>query len=393
MAEEPPILNILAPHSRRAALEREFTRRKALTAALGGAASLYLAGCGGTSGGGGAQQAAPIAKDAKVEAGPMLMANWPDYTDPKTYKDYTAAVGPDVKVEGFGSNSELVAKLSAGGSEYDIVVPSGSYVPQLAQKGLARELDHSLIPNLKNLQPKFTKNVHDPGNKYSVTKDYGITTFYYRKDVVPNPPDTLLGWFQLLPKLKGKNVNFIEGAAETLPLPLLALGLSPTTTNAADYEKAMQLMMAAKPAIKTINSTYIERLSRGQIDVGLGWNGDIARGAAEAKKKGVDIGMFVPQDRGWTWTDDWVIAAGGKNPVAAHKWINYMLDPKVAGQEWNYVVYPIPVIGADQYADPKVAKNTMTNIPQDVIATYSMGKLTPELTDMQAKYYGQFRAA
>jgi spermidine/putrescine transport system substrate-binding protein len=391
MAEDQPTLKILAPHSRRAALEREFTRRKALTAALGGAASLYLAGCGGKSGGG-AEKAAPIAADAKVEAGPLLMANWPDYTDPATYKAYTAAVGPDVKVEGFGSNSELVAKLSAGGSEYDIVVPSGSYVPQLAEKGLARELDHSLIPNLKNLQKKFTENVHDPGNKYSVTKDYGITTFYYRTDAVPNPPDTLLGWFELLPKLKGKNINFIEGAAETLPLPLLALGLEPTSVDEADYEKAMELMMGAKPAIKTINSTYIERLGRGQIDVGLGWNGDIARGAAEAKKKGVEIGMFVPQDRGWTWTDDWVIAAGGKNPVAAHKWINEMLDPKNAGREWNYVVYPIPVVGAEEFADPKIAKNPMTNIPEDVIANYSMGNLSPELTEIQSKYYGKFRA-
>jgi putrescine transport system substrate-binding protein len=273
------------------------------------------------------------------------------------------------------------------------VVPSGSYVTQLVEKGLARKLDHSLIPNLKNLHPQFTKNRFDPGNQYSVTKDYGITTFYYRKDVVPEPPDTLLGWFELLPKMKGKNINFIEGAAETLPLPLLALGLDPTSTDEADYDKAIELMLTAKPAIKTINSTYIERLGQGQIDIGLGWNGDIARGAAAAKEKGIEIGMFVPQDRGWTWTDDWVINATGKNPVAAHKWINLMLDPKVAGQEWNFVVYPIPVTGAEKYAKPEVANNPMTNIPADVLSTYTMGTLNPELTAVQSKYYGQFRSA
>jgi spermidine/putrescine-binding protein len=377
-------LNILAPH----------TRRRAITTALGGAASFYLAGCGGSSSQSQESQGdTSLGAEAKVEEGPLLMANWPDYTDPKTYKDYTAEVGPEVKVEGFGSNSELIAKLGAGGSDYDIIVPSGSFVVELVEKNLARPLDHSLIPNLKNLKEQFTKNRFDPGNKYSVTKDYGITTFYYRKDVVKEPPDTLLGWFELLPKMKGKNINFIEGAAETLPLPLLALGKDPTTTNEADYEEAMKLMFAAKPAIKTINSTYIERLGQGQIDIGLGWNGDIARGAAAAKENGVEIGMFIPQDRGWTWTDDWVINASGKNPVAAHKWINYMLDPKVAGQEWDYVVYPNPVVGSEKYASPEVSKNTMTNIPEDVLSKYSMGLLSPELTKLQTKYYGQFRSA
>jgi spermidine/putrescine-binding protein len=377
-------LNILAPH----------TRRRAITTALGGAASFYLAGCGGSSSqsSGGEDQKA-LGADAKVEGGPLLMANWPEYVDPKTYKDYTAKYGPEIKVEGYGSNSELMAKLGAGGTEFDIVVPSGSYVTQMIEKGLARELDHSLIPNLKNLHPQFTKNAFDPGNKYSITKDYGITTFYYRKDVVPEPPDTLLGWFELLPTMKGKNINFIEGAAETMPLPLLALGLDAGSTNEADYEKAMELMLGAKSAIKTINSTYIERLGRGQIDIGLGWNGDISRGAAMAKEKGIEIGMFISQDRGWTWTDDWVINASGKNPVAAHKWLDLMLDPKVAGQEWNFVGYPIPVVGADKHAKPEVVENEMTNISPDVLATYSMGTLSPELTEIQSKYYGQFRSA
>jgi len=372
------------------------TRRKALMAGAGGMASLLLAACGGKSGaGGGGNSAAASGAEklgTKVEAGPLLMANWADYVDPADYKRYTAKFGPKTKVEGYGSNDELIAKLSAGGSDYDIVVPSGGYIPEIVEKGLARPLDHALLPNLKNLQPKFTKNPWDPGNKHAVTKDYGITSFYYRKDVVPDPPTTLEGWWQLIPKLKGKSINFIEGSAETIPLALLALGLDASSTKDADYQQAMKLMNAAKPAISNINSTYIERLGRGDIDLGIGWNGDVARAATDAKKKGIDIGFFVPQDRGWYWTDEWLIPAAGKNPVAAHAWINYMLDPKVAGGEQTWVGYNIPVQGALDYVPAAVAKNPMTDIPDDVLDKYSSGINTPELTAIQSKYYSLFRS-
>jgi spermidine/putrescine-binding protein len=381
MEHEP--ITILAPNT-------SVTRRRALSLGFGGMASLYLAACGGTSGS--KPAAKPLSTTGKVEPGPLLLANWPDYTDPRTYKDYTKAVGPAVKVEGFGSNDELVTKLSSGGTSYDIVVPSGDYVKEIAAKGLARELDHSLIPNLKNLQQKFREDPGDPGNKYSVTKDYGITTFYYRTDVVKEPPDTLLGWFQALPKYKGKNINFIEGAGETLPLVLISLGLDPHSTKDADYQKALNLLESVKPSIKTINSSYIDRLSRGEIDIGLGWNGDIARGIDAARKRGVEIKMFISPDKGWYWTDTWLIPAAAKNPVAAHKWINFVLEPKIAGQEWNYVVYPPPVDGARDYAKPSIAGDPNTNIPEQVIKTYSSGIRTPALSAIQGKYYTRFRS-
>ena len=388
-------INVLAPHHRRAAIEREVTRRRALSLGLGGLASFYLAGCGGKSAPGagseGGGKTSALSPDDPVEKGPLLLANWPDYTDPKTYKAYEAAIGPAVKVDGFGSNDELIAKLNAGGANYDIVVPSGTFVPQIAERGLARELDHDLIPNLKNLKQKFREDINDPGNKYAVTKDYGITTFYYRTDVVTDPPDTLLGWWEELPKYKGKNINLVEGGPETIPLTLIALGLDPQSTNEADYQKALDLMLKAKPAVKTINSSYIDRLSQGRIDIGLGWNGDIARGIAAAAERDVEVKMFISQDGGWYWTDCWMIPSAGKNPVAAHKWIDYMLDPKVAGREWNFVVYPIPVTGAEKYADPEVSGNPNTNIPDEVLDTYSQGKLTPETSALLAKYYTRFR--
>jgi spermidine/putrescine-binding protein len=254
------------------------------------------------------------------------------------------------------------------------------------------KLDHELLPNLANLEDAFKTVKYDNGNKYSITKDYGITSFYYRKDVVKDPPDTIQGWFEVLPKYKGKNINFIEGGSETWGMFMLGAGKDESSTNEADYQAALDLALKVKPAIKTINSTYIERLGQGNIDIGLGWNGDILRAAIEAKKKGIDIGFTVPKGAGEYWTDNWCIASAAKNPVAAHKWINYALSPEIAGKEWNYVGYKVPVKGADKYVDPEIAKSYMTNIPNDVLQGYSTTIVTPEISDLVAKYYTKFKA-
>jgi spermidine/putrescine-binding protein len=396
--DQPEDINILVPAERRRAIARAITRRQALSASAAGVAGLYLAGCGGKSGSGGsgASSSSGSSKSSSLEGKPvessMLMSNWVDYVDPKDLKSFTKSVGPTIKLEGYGSNDELIAKLSAGGSNYDIVVPSASYVPECIQKGLLMPLDHKLLPNLKNLEPAFQNTNYDPGNKYSITKDYGITSFYYRKDVVKDPPDTIQGWFQILPKYKGKNINFIEGGSETWGMFMLGAGKDETSTNEDDYKAALQVALRVKPAIKTINSTYIERLGQGQIDIGLGWNGDILRAAIEAKKKGIDIAMTVPKGAGEYWTDNWCIASSAKSPVAAHKWINYALTPEIAGKEWNYVGYKVPVKGAEEFVDPQIAKSYMTNIPEETLKGYSTTIVTPRISDLTAKYYTKFKA-
>jgi spermidine/putrescine transport system substrate-binding protein len=400
MSDRPEELNILVPEEQRARVSRMITRRRALVAGGGAAMAGYLAACGGSTssnsgGGGGSKDEQPTTPaDAPVEQGDLLMANWVDYSDPKNYKDYQSEIGPKVKVSGYGSNDELLAKLRAGGSKFDIVAPTGYAVKTMIDQGLALQLNHELIPNIKNLSAAFTKTEYDPGNKYSVPKDYGITSFYWLTDKFSGDPKTIGDCFEMLkdPKMKDLRVNFLEGGTQVMALALNALDYSLNSEDQGEIDEAKQLLIDVKPNVDTINSTFIERASRGEIDFGMGWNGDIRRAIVELKKKGREMVFLVPEGKTEYWVDNWVIPTDSDHPVAAHKWINFVLEPAAAGREMNYHQYPVPVEGITG-VDEKLANDPIINISDEKISGYETQLQTPKGTQQRDRAYTEFKAA
>jgi spermidine/putrescine transport system substrate-binding protein len=406
MSDRPDELNILVPESSRAAVQRIVTRRQALIAGGGAALAAYLAGCGGSTGedsaGGGAsgggeetsEAAPPTPADGQVEDGDLLLANWVDYSDPVNYKGYTKEVGPKVKVSGFGSNEEILAKLRAGGSKYDVVAPSNNAVKTMADLGLIMPLTHELIPNRKNITPAFTQSDYDPGNKYSMPKDYGITSFYWLTDKVSETPATLKECFDLLktPKFEDLRVNFLEGGVQLMALALAALGYSINTEEQSEIDEAKQLLVDVKPNVDTVNATYIERASRGEIDFGMGWNGDVRRAIEALKKKDREMIFLVPEGKGDYWVDNWVIPADAEHPVAAHKWIDYVLDPVAAGREMNYHQYSVPIEGI-KGVDPALANDPVIDIPNEKIEGYEAQIDTARGLQQRNRAYTEFKAA
>jgi spermidine/putrescine-binding protein len=406
MDDRPDELNILVPESRRAAVERMVTRRQALLAGGGAALAAYLAGCGGStssnggggsSGGGGEESAEakpPTPADGQVEQGDLLLANWVDYSAPANYKAYQKEYGPKVKVSGFGSNEEILAKLRAGGSKYDVISPTGYAVKTMADLGLIMPLTHELIPNMKNLQPAFTKTDYDPGNKFSIPKDYGITSFYWMTDKVSDNPKTIAECFDLLktPEFKEQRVNFLEGGTQIMALALAALGYSINSEDPGEIDEAKQLLIDVKPNVDTVNSTYIERASRGEIDFGMGWNADVRRAIEALAKKDREMVFLVPDGPTEYWVDNWVIPADAEHPVAAHKWIDFVLDPVAAGKEMNYHQYAVPVTGI-KGVDPKLASDPIINVPDEKLQGYQSQVQTAKGLEQRNRAYTEFKAA
>jgi spermidine/putrescine-binding protein len=296
-------------------------------------------------------------------------------------------------MEFYGSTDELNTKLRAGGSNFDAACVSGTDVQELGRRGVLMELDHELLPNLTNLQSNFTKMVFDPGNKYTIANDYGLTSFYYRTDVVTDPPATLKEWFEVLPEYKGKNINFLSGAAEIVPLAMAALGYDVNSENPDEYEHALELLLPTKAAVKTVNSSYVERLISGQIDLGIGWNGGVARAARTAAEKGVDIKYFVPEEKGFFWVTTWGIPADAPHPVAAHAWINFLLDPENAAIQWNFTGYPRPVTGAIDHVEQAIVDDPSLNIPEETLSTYQSAISSPKVNKLRSRTYARWQSA
>jgi spermidine/putrescine transport system substrate-binding protein len=392
-------------------MDRRFsvTRRQALAAGGGAAMATYLAACGGStssSGGGGGNSGGsggesdakkpPTPADGQVENGDLLLANWVDYSDPANYKGYQKKYGPKVQVTGFGSNDEILAKLRAGGSKFDVISPTGYAVKTMADLGLIMPLTHELIPNLKNLEPAFTKTTYDPGNVYSVPKDYGITSFYWLDEKVPQGKDlkTIKDCFDFLktPEAKNLNVNFLEGGTQVMAIALAALGYSINSEDEKEIEEAKNLLVEVKPNVDTINSTFIERATRGEIDFGMGWNADIRRAIVQLAKKGKKMTFLVPDGPTEYWVDNWVVPTASEHPVAAHKWIDYVLDPAVAGREMNYHQYPVPVVGI-QGVNKDLANDPVVIISNDKLEGYESQIETAKSLQQRNRAYTEFKAA
>lgn len=373
----------------RALVPDTLNRRQALKLGGASALSLWITACGG----GGTKRSASVATKSPLEK-QLLIANWVAYTSPAAYKAFTQTEGPKISLDGYGSNEELLAKLSAGGADYDIVVPSNGAVKVMIAKSQALKLNHALLPNLKNLQPKFRSLPYDPGNRYSVAKNFGVTSFFWRSAVVKSPPTTLKEAFQVLHDLPSDaRVNFVDSASDVAVIALLALGYDVNTEIQSQYDDASKLLKSVKPKIQTFSSEYIPRGSAGEIDFGLGWNADVARIIAARAKKGDEVVLLLPETTPTAfWVDNWAIPASAKNPVAAHRWINYMLDPKVAAKEAAYVRAPYPIEGIDRYAPKDIVNNPDIYIDPAKIARYKVDNPTPRVVQLQQQLYTDFKA-
>jgi spermidine/putrescine transport system substrate-binding protein len=413
MTDKPETLNLLAPVSTKKKLdgihrrvEQAAGRRMSRREALGLSGMLLLtAACGSTStssgGGGGSNTQAGGASSLKGKPleNHLEIFNWSEYDDPSTYKKFMqlpaeSKAGLKIHETYYSSNDELLAKLNAGGTTYDIIVPSQNAVAQLIQEGKLMALDFSLIPNIKNLDPKFRKPSYDPTGKYHVIKNYGITMIFYNNKIVTERPTTMLDFYNLLPKYVSKGrTNVLDGAEEVVPLALMALGLDPNTESASDYSKVTKFLMSIRKGVTTISSSsYIDDAIAGKIILSQGWNGDVRRIVQGRKKQG-DITAVLLHGASEIWADNWCIPTTAPHPVAAHAWINWLLNPATAVTEMEYHNYPIPIPSALPKLPTSLSKDPLFNVPRSYTDNYHyILNVSPKVVQQRTQIYTQFRA-
>jgi putrescine transport system substrate-binding protein len=297
--------------------------------------------------------------------------NWADYIAPDTVKNFEKETGIKVRYDNFDSNEVLHAKLTAGRSGYDIVVPGSHFAKMQIEGGLLMKLDKSKLPNLKNLDPAIQAQLAklDPGNQYLVDWLWGYTTVGINTDKVkkalgPLPmPDNawdLVFKPEYTSKLKGCGIAFLDTASEVIPIALHYLGKDPRSKEPADYQAVANLLKGVRPHVTKFvgsGSDYIDQMARGELCAVIGWSGDIyiAKDRATKAKQPQALQVLVPKSGALLFFDTMAIPADAKHPENAHKWIDYILRPEVHASLTNAVFYANPNAAARKFVKPELA--------------------------------------
>jgi putrescine transport system substrate-binding protein len=302
-----------------------------------------------------------FAKDREVR-----VFNWSDYIDQSILEDFTKETGIKVIYDVFDSNEVLETKLLAGGSGYDIVVPTGPFLSRQIGAKVFQKLDKSKLPNLANAWPEVTKRtaIYDPGNEYSINYMWGTTAIGYNEAKIKErmadaPIDSwdLIFKPEIISKFKDCGIHILDASDDILPAALNYLGLDPNSSNPDDLKKAGELMEKVRPNIQKFHSSeYINALANGDICLAVGYSGDIlqARDRAVEAKNGQVIAFSLPKQGAQMWFDQMAIPADAKNVEEAHIFLNYLLKPEVIAKASNFTNYANGNLASQEFLDDGV---------------------------------------
>jgi putrescine transport system substrate-binding protein len=303
--------------------------------------------------------------------------NWTDYVAPSVIENFTKETGIKARYDTFDSNDTLEAKLLAGKSGYDVVVPTGYFLERQIKAGIFQKLDRSKLPNLVNLWPEISRRLaqYDPGNQYAVNYMWGTTGIGYNAkkareilggegridswDVIFKPGE--------LAKFKDCGIHMLDSSDDMLPAALHYLGLDPNSTKEADLQKAADLMQKIRSSVRKFHSSeYLNALASGEICLVVGFSGDIKQAqkrSAEAKN-GVDIAYAIPKEGAQLWFDNLAIPRDARNPGEALEFINYLQKPEVAAVNSSFISYANGNLASQKFIDKAVLEDR-TIYPDD----------------------------
>ena len=307
-----------------------------------------------------------LATEEKV----LHVYNWSDYIAEDTIANFEKETGIHVIYDVFDSNEVLEAKLFAGNTGFDLVVPSSDYLGRQLKAGIFMPLDKSKLPNMKNLDPALMKLLQekDPDNDHAMPYLGGTTGIGYnvkKVEAVMGKDFKMNSWNAVfnpanLKKLHQCGVAFLNSPTDLFAVVLRYQGKDPSSHDVADYMAASKLMQSLRPYITYFNSSqYINDLANGDICVAIGWSGDVIQAAnrAEESKNGVEVTYVVPKEGSDVFYDMLAIPKDAKHPENALAFINYLMRPEVAAKITNYVSYANANAAATPMVDETIRDN------------------------------------
>jgi putrescine transport system substrate-binding protein len=326
--------------------------------------------------------------------------NWSDYIADDTVARFEHETGDKVSYDVYDSNEVLEAKLLAGRSGYDLVVPSASpYLARQIVAGVYQTLDRAKLGNYGNLDPQILANaaIADPGNQYGVPYLWGTTGIGYNRAMIkaalgeaaPTDSSRLLFDPAIAKKLAPCGISLLDSAQEIVPAALAYLGRDPLSRAPEDLDRAMAAITAIRPFIRKFHSSqYINDLANGDLCVAFGYSGDMlqARNRARDAKNGIDIAYTIPKEGAMMWIDMMAVPKDAPHPDEALRFIDFVLRPETVAAISNTVAYANPNTKATALVDAALRDDPNVYPPASVRARLFFDKpVTPQYERLRTR--------
>ena len=361
-------------------VERQLSRRELLEriAKVGSVAALapIIAAC--TSAGGTPSPAASASGAApSTGAGPspspsaaatpvpspeaeLFIYNWTDYLAEEVIESFEAQYGTKVTQSFFSNTEEAYAKLGADGGGYDLSFPISVDVPSFIEKGAIVKLDKSLLTNIGNLGKEWANPGYDPDNAYSVPYMWWTTGVGYDSARIT---EELSSSKALWDPRWAQHISMLDDFQEVFGLALIQLGYSANTDSTAELDEALELLKEQKPLVRTYSTDTIATLTSGDVWIGHIWGAD--RFAIQEVNE--NVLYYIPEEGGVKGSDTVAVFSGAPHPIAAHLFINHLLDAENSAANTNLIYYMGPNAAAREFIDPEILEDPTINPDQEIV--------------------------
>jgi spermidine/putrescine transport system substrate-binding protein len=293
--------------------------------------------------------------------GELYVYNWADYIGEDTISKFEDQFGVKVTYDFFDSAETQNAKIATGNSGYDVTFPTSTYIKGYVDRNLIQPLDLGLIPNVVNLAAEWQDPGYDPGNAHSMPYMWWTTGVAYDTAKVK---EQLTSWDALWDERWAGKMAMLDDMREVFAAALIKLGYSANTTSDAELDAALALLEQQKPLLRTYTTDDIGVLSTGDVWVMHAWGADVY----QVQEERDTVTYYLPAEGAIRGSDTMVLLAGAKHPIAAHAFINFMLDAQVAAANTNYIGYMGPNEAAKAYIDPAILEDPTVNPDKSAVA-------------------------